>query len=93
MNEKKLNNFLRDLLDYFLLVVENLLAFRVVFSYLGAKGTVVQKLSDYILFPFLPLINKTTLTSDMSSLELVPAALVIILFYLHRFLDKKAEPA
>lgn len=73
--------------DTLLLFIENLLAFRVVFSYLGAKGTLIHRLTDLFLFPLKPLIAATNFTSDSSVLELIPAVLVVLLFFIHRLLD------
>lgn|GEM_PF-3683800 len=77
--------------DVLLLFVENLLAFRVVLSYLGARDTVIHRFSDIFLFPFKPLIALTSFVSDSSILELLPAVLVIVLFFVHRFLDSYRE--
>ncbi|MCX7832494.1 MAG: hypothetical protein N2440_06310 [Actinobacteria bacterium] len=76
-------------LDYLLLIIENLLAIRVVFSYLGAKQTIIHSISNIILFPFAPLVNRLTFISDTSVLDVFSAILVIILFYLHKIIDRK----
>lgn len=78
--------------DYLLLLIENLLAVRVVFSYLGSQNTFVHLLTDYILLPLNPLIARTTLLSDSSRFEAVTALLVIALFYLHKALDAQRRP-
>lgn len=75
--------------DYLMLIIENLLAIRVVFSYLGSQNTFVHLLSDYLLFPLNSLIARTTLVSDSSRFEVLTALLVLVLFYLHKLLDGK----
>lgn len=89
LDKKNSDAFVFDLLDYLLIFVENLLAIRVVFSYLGSQETFVHFLSNFLLFPLSSLIRATTLVSDSSRLELFTAGLVVALFYLHRFLDRK----
>jgi hypothetical protein len=79
------------LLDIFLLTIENLLAYRVVFSYLGIQNTLIHRLTDLLILPFKPLAQVTTYISDSSILELLPAFLVVVLFFLHRQLDRSLE--
>lgn len=88
MVEKK-SETIFTILDYLLLAVENILAIRVVFSYLGAKQTIFHLISDIILFPFAPLASKLTFVSDTSILDVFPIILVIILFFVHKIMDKK----
>jgi hypothetical protein len=87
----KFENRLHAASDAVLVVLENLLAFRVVFSYLGVQTTLIHKITDIFLMPFAFLKSRLTFTVDSSALELVSVFLVFALILLHRYLDRRSN--
>lgn len=82
---------LQAVLDIFLVVLENLLAFRVVFSYLGVQATLIHRITEIFLIPFGFLRSRLTFTVDSSALELLSVILVFALVLLHRYLDRRLD--
>lgn len=82
------NILLIQIIDVVLLIIENLLAFRVVFSYLGTQSTFIHQLTGFILFPIGGLVERFSYAVDTSRLDVISVILVILLFYIHRYLDK-----
>jgi hypothetical protein len=79
-------------LDIILLVLENLLAYRVVLDFLGGQSTstIVHTLTDGIVAPLNRLWSGFLIRSDSSVLEISAVILVFLLVYLHGKLDRSA---
>lgn len=77
-------------LDIVLLLFENLLAYRVVFSFLGEDSRgFLYYFTEPVLFIFKSFEKALIFYSDSSRLELIPILLVFVLVILHGYLDKK----
>lgn len=78
-----------QIFDTILLAVENLLAFRVVLSFLGASSNnIVNKLTQPFVLPFYWIEDVLSLKTNNSTLELLPVILVFLLVILHSYLDR-----
>ncbi len=79
-----------QILDGLLILAENMLAFRVVVSFLGGGGgDLIYKITNPLLVPFSFLQKFLTLKADNSILELIPIVLVFALAIIHSYFDRK----
>ncbi len=88
MQEKPKQQLLK-VLDVFFLILENLLAFRIVMSYLGNEQSIFHAISNVVLFPLSGLMQKAVYRVDNSTLDILAVVIVFILLGLHKLVDKK----
>lgn len=88
--EKEQSYLYLQVIDAVLILIENLLAFRVVISFLGGNdGGLIHRITAPFILPFFFLEKFLTLKADNSVLELIPVILVFVLTIIHSYLDKK----
>lgn len=88
--DKKQPQLSLQILDAVLILAENLLAFRVVVSFLGGGGgDLIYKITNPLVAPFFFMQRVLTAKADNSVLEIIPVILVFALAIIHSHLDKK----